>query len=166
MEQHSIPISGNTTDLYISAGAEAAMAERYLPALSIPPGHGRQAAIVSSFRRMLCRHYQDLYNGHAERAFNAKEYADALGLHPNYLNYVIRQRTGKPVSKWIINKTISESKFLLAYSGLSIKEIAYRLGFTEPSYFSRYFRKYAQVTAAAYRSSIRNSGTNTPAHCA
>ena len=114
-------------------------------------GQGRQTDIVRSFKQMLRQHYQDLYNGLVEHAYHAREYADALGMHPNYLNQVIREKTGMPVSKWIIDKTIAESKLLLAYSNLSIKEIAFRLGFAEPSYFCRYFKRYTKTTAAEYR---------------
>ncbi|TWV99108.1 helix-turn-helix domain-containing protein [Chitinophaga pinensis] len=113
---------------------------------------GRQTDIVCNFRRMLQLHYQDLYNGDAERVFTVKEYADALGLHPNYLNDIIRKKTGRSISKWIIDKTIAESKYLLDHSSLSVKEVAYRLGFAEASYFCRYFKRYTQTTAAVYRS--------------
>ncbi len=118
---------------------------------------GRQTDILRSFKQMLQQHYLDLYNGQINRPYTACEYAAALGLHPNYLNHVVRKQTGKPVSKWIIDKTIVESKFLLDHSCLSIKEIAYRMGFAEASYFSRYFKKYARMTAVEYR---RKSGFN------
>ena len=118
---------------------------------------GRQTDIVRSFRRMQQLHYHDLYSGNVERFFTVKEYADALGLHPNYLNDIIRKKTGRSISKWIIDKTIAESKYLLDHSSLSIKEIAYRLGFAEASYFCRYFKRYTQLTAAMYREHSRHA---------
>ena len=121
----------------------------------------RQTDIVRSFKVLLRQHYQDLYNGHAERVYSARQYADAMGINPNYLNSIIREKTGLPVSKWIIDKTILESKLLLAHSSLSIKEIAYRLGFAEASYFCRYFKRYTQVTAAEFRKSGDDTHTLT-----
>lgn len=124
---------------------------------------GAKTYAVRKFKRMLQHHYQDLQNGYANKVFNVKEYADALGMHPNYLNHIIKETTGTPVSKWIIDKTISESKMLLAYSSLSIKEIAYRMGFAEASYFSRYFKKYTQLTAAEYRRTTESGPVSQPA---
>lgn len=122
---------------------------------------GRQTDILRNFKQMMQQHFLDLFNGQITRPYTPREYAEELGLHPNYLNYVIRKKTGKPVSKLIIDKTIMESKFLLDHSGLSIKEIAYRLGFLEASYFSRYFKKYTQLTAIEYRrKSALNEATN------
>ena len=44
-----------------------------------------------------------------------------LHLHPNYLNTVIKSKTGKPVGAWITQKTIAEAKSLLGNSDISIK---------------------------------------------
>jgi AraC-like DNA-binding protein len=120
-------------------------------AVKIQVSQGRQTDIVRHFKQLLQQQYLDLYNGQAERPYYANEYADMMGLHPNYLNNVIRKKTGRSISKWIIDKTVQESKFLLEHSNLSIKEIAYRLGFIEASYFCRYFKRYAGMTAAEYR---------------
>lgn len=122
------------------------------------PDQGQKTDVLNDFKLLLRKHYQDLYNGYAERANSAKEYANALGMHPNYLNYIIKKKSGRSVSRWIIDKTISESKSLLAHSSFSIKEIAYRLGFAEPSYFCRYFKKYTKMTAVEYRTNCCNTG--------
>jgi AraC-like DNA-binding protein len=92
-----------------------------------------------------------LSDGKAERAFRVQEYADAQNLHPNYLSTVIKTKTGKPVGTWITEKTISEAKSLLQNSSISIKEIAYRLGFAELAHFSNYFKKYTDISPAQFR---------------
>ena len=100
---------------------------------------------------MLEKHYRDLSKGIAEKVFRAQEYAVALNLHPNYLNTVIKSKTGKPVGAWIIEKTIAEARSLLINSGLSIKEIAWRLGFAESPHFSNYFKKHAGNSPVSFR---------------
>ena len=111
----------------------------------------RSSLIVKNFKRLLEKHYRELSEGKAERAFRVQEYADAQSLHPNYLSNVIKAKTGKPIGTWITEKTIAEAKSLLQNSSVSIKEIAYRLGFAESAHFSNYFRKHAGSTPVAYR---------------
>ncbi|MNY56473.1 HTH-type transcriptional activator RhaS [compost metagenome] len=82
-----------------------------------------------------------------------KDYALAQNLHENYLNNVIKSKTGKSVSNWISEKLIAEAKSLLKNSTLSIKEIAYKLGFIETSHFSNYFKKNTKTSPEEYRKS-------------
>lgn len=114
----------------------------------------RTSRIVQTFKRMLEKHYRDLSSGISERAYRVQDYADALQLHPNYLSNVIKIKTGKPIGAWITEKTIAQAKILLQNQTLSIKEIAFRLGFSEPNYFSNYFKKYTELSPALYRKQL------------
>ena len=111
----------------------------------------RSSQIVKNFKRMLEKHYRNLSKGIADKVFRVQEYAEAQHLHPNYLNTVIKMKTGKPVGSWITEKTITEAKSLLTNSDISIKEIAYRLGFVESPHFSNYFKKYTNISPVVYR---------------
>lgn len=111
----------------------------------------RSSQIVKNFKRLLEKHYRDLSNGKATKPFRVQDYADAQHLHPNYLSNVIKSKTGKPIGTWITDKTIAEAKSLLQHSGISIKEIADRLGFTEPAHFSNYFKKHTAQSPVVYR---------------
>jgi AraC family transcriptional activator of pobA len=111
----------------------------------------RSSEIVKNFKRLLEKHYRDLNSSAAERVFRVQDYADAQSLHPNYLSNVIKIKTGKTISTWIAEKTISEAKALLQNSQASIKEIAYRLGFTEATHFSNYFKKHTDTSPALFR---------------
>lgn len=111
----------------------------------------RTSVIVEVFKRHLEKHYGDLIAGRVKQVFRKQDYADAQNLHPNYLNNVIKKKTGKPISTWIIEKTLAEAKFLLQHSNVFIKEIALRLGFTQPAHFNNYFKKYLHSSPGAYR---------------
>jgi len=111
----------------------------------------RSSQIVKNFKRLLEKHYRDLNKGLVEHAFRVQDYADAQNLHPNYLSNVIKSKTGKSIGAWIAEKTIAEAKSLLQNSGISIKEITYRLGFTESAHFSNYFKKHTSLSPASYR---------------
>ena len=111
----------------------------------------RSSQIVKTFKRNLEKHYLDLVNGKVEKVFRVNDYAALQSLHPNYLNNVIKSKTGKPVTTWITEKTIAEAKSLLHNSTMAIKEIAYMLGFAESAHFSNYFKKSTDLSPADYR---------------
>jgi len=113
----------------------------------------RSSQIVRRFKQLLENHYHALRIGHADGVLHVQDYADDQHLHPNYLNTVIRTKTGKSVNTWITEKNITEAKALLQHTALTAKEIAYRLGFNEPAHFSNYFKKHTHSTPTAYRNS-------------
>ena len=108
--------------------------------------------IVKDFKLALEKHYRELGSGAALRVFQVQDYALTLNLHPNYLSNVIKSKTGKPVGTWIAEKNIAEAKALLVNTALSMKEIAFRLGFAQAPHFSNYFKKHMQCYPLAYRS--------------
>ncbi|WP_109435816.1 AraC family transcriptional regulator [Aquimarina sp. AU119] len=111
----------------------------------------RSSQIVKSFKRLLEKHYRDLIMGKIETVFRVQDYASAQNLHPNYLSNIIKTKTGKTVTTWIADKSISEAKSLLQNSSMSIKEITYRLGFSETAHFSNFFKKHTKISPAQYR---------------
>ena len=65
-------------------------------------------------------------------------YATQLGVCPNYMNVLTRKFLGKSALELINERTVLEIKRMLLRSDFTISEIAYRLGFNELSYFSRF----------------------------
>ncbi|GAA0542830.1 helix-turn-helix domain-containing protein [Chitinophaga japonensis] len=114
----------------------------------------RSSQIVILFKRMLEQHYRDLAAGKAAVVFRVQDYADAQHLHPNYLSSVIKSKTGKPIAVWIAEKTLAEARSLLQNSSIPVKEITYRLGFTETSHFSNFFKKHMGVSPNKYRNTL------------
>jgi YesN/AraC family two-component response regulator len=86
-----------------------------------------------------------------ESKLQVQHIAESLNLHPNYLNSVIKSKTGRTVNDWVTKRTLSVAKSLLMDSSFSSKEIAYRLGFSEPTHFGRFFKKHTQITPTHFR---------------
>lgn len=78
-------------------------------------------------------------------------YADAINVHPYHLNFLSKKLTGLSAKEAINNRVMLEAKYLLTSSTLTIKEIAYRLGFDDPDYFSVFFRRKVHKTPSEYR---------------
>ena len=78
-------------------------------------------------------------------------YADALHVHPNHLNFLVRKYTGLTAKETIINHILTEAKMLLHSSPLTIKEISYELGFDDPAYFSTFFKRNLNLSPGKYK---------------
>jgi AraC-like DNA-binding protein len=111
----------------------------------------RHSEIVKNFKQLLEHHYRQLADGSQDVLFQVQDYANALYLHPNYLSNVIKNKTGKSVNTWIAEKTVTEAQALLRNSKMTIKEIAFQLGFKEPTNFSNYFKRITGIPPGKYR---------------
>lgn len=78
-------------------------------------------------------------------------YANLLNVSPHHLNSTVKGALGKTVSGLIQERIVLEAKRLLVHSKLSVKEIAYALGFDDPSYFTRFFRERAGQSPSSFR---------------
>ena len=71
--------------------------------------------------------------------------------HPNYINRLIHRATGMTLHQYIIETRMQKAKELLAFSTLSIAEIAQSLCFYDSSHFSATFQKHTGVTPSFFR---------------
>ena len=79
------------------------------------------------FRRLI---REDILSGEIDkRKTTVKYFAGKMSTHPNHLNAVIKRRLKKTAIAFIHEQIVHESKSLLNQTELSVKEIAFRLGF-------------------------------------
>ena len=98
--------------------------------------------------------FNDLIHAHFSMEKSVQFYANALHIHPNYLNFLMRKFTGLTAKQTIADHIFLEAKGLLGSSSLTIKEISYHLGFTAPGSFSSFFRKMSNTSPSKYRQEI------------
>jgi AraC family transcriptional activator of pobA len=67
--------------------------------------------------------------------------AEKLALSTNSLYRIVKEYSGISPKDFLTNRLMIEAKRKINYSNLSIKELAYELGFNDPDYFSRLFKK-------------------------
>lgn len=68
-------------------------------------------------------------------------YADEIKISPHHLNDIVRLSRGTTVKKMVNQRLLLEAKRELSFGALTVKEIAFKLGFSDASYFSRFFKK-------------------------
>lgn len=113
----------------------------------------RNSQIVKSFKQLLESEFKKILKSEDDSKLQVSFFAERLNLHPNYLNSVIKSKTGRTVNGWISKRTLTVAKSLLISTSYSSKEIAYKLGFSEPTHFSRFFKKHTQLSPNTYRKS-------------
>ena len=87
----------------------------------------------------------------AERGLpTVNQMASELNLSPKYLSDLLKQETNKTALELIHLHVVSEAKNMLVAGEQSISEIAYKLGFENPPYFSRLFRKETGMSPKEY----------------
>lgn len=81
-------------------------------------------------------------------------FAEKLNISPNYLSDLLKNATGRNAQTHIQESIVERGKDLLSTTNLTIKEIAYDLGFEHPQSFSTMFRKNTQQTPLQFRRSF------------
>lgn len=87
---------------------------------------------------------------------SVKFMASELNISARYLSDLLKQETGKTALDHIHISLINEAKDMLMSSDNTVTETAYRLGFENPPYFSRLFKKEVGVTPIEYKEQFLN----------
>ncbi|MGN0357676.1 MAG: AraC family transcriptional regulator [Blautia sp.] len=95
------------------------------------------------FRQMLEHHYKQIHT--------VKEYASHLNVSLKTLTNSVYGSAHTTPLKIINDRIVLEAKRQLIYSDLKIKEIAFLLGFEDPSYFVKFFKRQTGMLPAEFR---------------
>lgn len=99
---------------------------------------------VIDLRQLIEDHYQTEH----DTAF----YASGIELTPKRANEILKEHTGKTITETLHNRLNLEMKRRIACTDEPVSRIGKELGFADPSYFSRFFRKNNGVTPQQFRS--------------
>jgi AraC family transcriptional activator of pobA len=91
---------------------------------------------------------------HFANNYSLSKFAEMLLTTEAKLNELSKLHTNKTAQNVIFSLTVSEAKRLLLYHNLSIKEIAFKLGFNDPFYFSNFFKKHTQLSPKEYKKKL------------
>lgn len=103
----------------------------------------------------ICNRFIESVFAESDLRVAVADYAARLDISPDYLQKVVKRFTGKPPVGWIHEAVVLESKALLLNTGLSVGEVAAKVGVEDPAYFSRLFKKHTGLTPVEYRKRAR-----------
>ena len=119
------------------------MSETAIPSL-------RQKEILDEYTKQLDLHIQDLKEGKAERAFEIRDLARILHVHPVHLSNTIKEVTGQSTCDFYEGRLVQVSKELLLETNLPIAQIAAQLTY-DPSNFTKFFKHFTGMTPKQFR---------------
>lgn len=99
--------------------------------------------------------FRELLDAQFARERNPPAYAIQLGITPAQLNLRVREETGAGPREHIDRRVVLEAERLLAFTALTVGEVAAQLGFDDPNYFWRYFRKHTGHAPGEWREGQR-----------
>ena len=105
------------------------------------------AALVGNFLQMVELHYRD--------GWSVARYAAALGVTSDKLHAHCQRERGSGPRAIIHERLAREARTRLQQLDLPVEQIGYGLGFRDPAYFNRFFRKYCGASPGVYRRQAR-----------
>lgn len=97
----------------------------------------------------------DYIHNHYTEKISVTEIAEHFNLDRRRFSEIFERHTGLNPSNYMIELKIKEAKEMLRLSKLSIATVAFQLGYDDPFYFSRIFKKYAGVSPSTFRRNMQ-----------
>ena len=101
------------------------------------------------------REYLGLFNQRVEALFreqpSVEQLAHQVGISVAHLNSTCRELAGQSALQIIHQRLLLEAKRHLIYTPMTISEVADSLGFADPAYFARFFRRLSGVSPSDFR---------------
>lgn len=141
--EHAGAELGRAYALRAHVGLLAAHVARRIGALDPPRDGGGGGEKLRRFEALLERHFREHWT--------VARYAAELTVSPTHLNRLARAATGLAASRLIEARLVREARRSLAYTNLTIAQIAYELGFDDPAYFTRVFTRATGQPPSRYR---------------
>ncbi len=105
------------------------------------------SALLTKFEQLIEEHFQSDIKG----LLTVQHVAVQMNLSPNYLSDLLRVHTGQNTQQHIHEKLITKAKEKLSTTSLSVREIAYALGFEHAQSFSTLFKKKTNLSPLEFR---------------
>ena len=139
----SAPASAAAATARLTTLLVSAVRALHQPAEAVSAAGNARAALVARLREKI--------ETHLRGGLSVAQYAKLLNVTPARLRAACVEVTGKTPMRVLEERLVLEAKRNLTYTNMTIAQLAYYLGFTDPAYFSRFFSKLAGESPAAFR---------------
>jgi AraC family transcriptional activator of pobA len=115
------------------------------------PDHGDEAAQAPRRSMLLVARYRGQIDRHLRSGWSVADHAAALGISMSRLRAACGEVAGVAPIRILHERLLADTRRQLSYTDRTIAEIAYDLGFDDPAYFSRFFRRGIGMSPASWR---------------
>jgi AraC family transcriptional activator of pobA len=106
------------------------------------------------YNNTLANKYLDLVEAQFTIKKSVRDYARALYVTPNHLNKIVKDETGFTARQHIQKKIIAAAQREIYLSGISMKQVAHRLGFDDIAHFSKFFKKASGMSFSGFKKTL------------
>lgn len=96
----------------------------------------------------------DYIKNNYRKDITLEEVSKEVNISPHYFSKLFKNEMGENFIDYLTNLRIHTAKEIMKNSLISVKEICYEIGYGDPNYFSRIFKKVVGLTPTEYRDSI------------
>ncbi|SEF80493.1 response regulator [Paenibacillus sp. UNC499MF] len=124
-------------------------------------GHGFPGELELAAQRLLSereerttsvlKEAEDWIGAHFVEEITLEQAAERVHLSPHYFSKMFKQHRGETFIDYVTRLRIERAKELMKNDELSLKEVCFEVGYKDPNYFSRVFRKVTGVSPTGYR---------------
>jgi AraC family transcriptional regulator, transcriptional activator of pobA len=129
----------------------ALMALIAIEVVRLAASRARTGAVTLTHADAQVEHLRRLIDEHFRKERLISFYAEKLAMTADRLNDHVKRATGVTAGHLIRQRVLTEAKRQLVFTSQPIHEIAYDLAFSDPSHFTRFFRKQTGTTPQAFR---------------
>ncbi|MGQ7289163.1 helix-turn-helix domain-containing protein [Vreelandella venusta] len=101
--------------------------------------------------RQHLEHYQALVEAHYREQPSIEQLAEQIGVSSAHLNLLCRQLAGRSALQLLHERLLLEAKRQLTYTNMTIGQVSDSLGFSEPAYFTRFFKRNTTLSPRDFR---------------
>lgn len=113
--------------------------------------HKELSADEKYTKSYIVKQVQEIVSGELGEDVSVKTIADRVYLHPVYLSKIYKAETGESLGDYIIRMRMDRAHYLLKHTNKKIYEITSELGYQNPQYFSKMFKKFFGMTPNEFR---------------
>ena len=126
--------------------AASRLKTQQFPDSTTPYDNDEAPFVLQNLKESIEEHYRTKHS--------ASEYAEMLAITPKALAKLTKTHLNKTLTELINERIIIEAKRELYITNKPVKEIAFDLGYNDEYYFSRFFKKNAEVSPQVYRETV------------
>ncbi|MDF2485371.1 MAG: hypothetical protein K0R46_1539 [Herbinix sp.] len=93
---------------------------------------------------------KEYLENHYDQDISLEDVAEQVNISPQYFSKLIKKTTGYNFIDWLSMLRVKKAKELLTNSNLTVKEVCFMVGYKDPNYFSRIFKKRIGITPSEY----------------